>query len=424
MLAAFNPATGLTAATANGMTAIEGKTTAWRSTAVILFAGMLFLALNMGLRQTFGLFIEPITGAIDISHSSLSLAIAVQNLLWGLLTPFAGMAADRYGTGRVLAIGGAVYVAGLAVMGLANNPFMIHLGAGVLTGIAISATGFPLVLAAVARSVPEDKRSLALGIAAAGGSVGQFILLPVSQVLIGGIGWSMALFVLAAAAFVMVPMAAILAGRPTAAAGDTQSLGGAIYEAGGHRGFILLTLGFFVCGFHVAFVATHLPGYVVSCNLDAIVGANALGIIGFFNIIGTFVGGWLGGRIRKKYLLSSIYLARAVVIGAFLLGPKTEAAVYLFSGAFGLLWLSTVPLTSALVGQIFGPRYMATLFGIVMFSHQVGAFFGAWLGGVNVDMTGGYDAVWIGAVGLGLLATILHMPIADRPVERLRTAGA
>ncbi|MDX1710882.1 MAG: MFS transporter [Rhodovibrionaceae bacterium] len=406
------------------MTAIQGKSAAWRSTAVILFAGMLFLALNMGLRQTFGLFIEPITADIGISHSSLSLAIAVQNLLWGLLTPFAGMAADRYGTGRVLALGGIVYVGGLAVMALATNPFMIHLGAGVLTGIAISATGFPLVLAAVARSVPEDKRSLALGIAAAGGSVGQFILLPVSQVLIGGIGWSMALFALAAMAALMVPMAAILAGKPVESAGETQSLGAAVVEAGGHRGFILLTLGFFVCGFHVAFVATHLPGYVVSCNLDAIVGANALGIIGFFNIIGTFAGGWLGGRIRKKYLLSSIYLARAVIIGVFLLGPKTEAAVYLFSGAFGLLWLSTVPLTSALVGQIFGPRYMATLFGIVMLSHQVGAFFGAWLGGVNVDLTGGYDFVWLAAVGLGLLAAMLHMPIADKPVERLRAAQA
>lgn len=406
------------------MTAIQGKSAAWRSTAVILFAGMLFLALNMGLRQTFGLFIEPITADIGISHSSLSLAIAVQNLLWGLLTPFAGMAADRYGTGRVLALGGIVYVGGLAVMALATNPFMIHLGAGVLTGIAISATGFPLVLAAVARSVPEDKRSLALGIAAAGGSVGQFILLPVSQVLIGGIGWSMALFALAAMAALMVPMAAILAGKPVESAGETQSLGAAVVEAGGHRGFILLTLGFFVCGFHVAFVATHLPGYVVSCNLDAIVGANALGIIGFFNIIGTFAGGWLGGRIRKKYLLSSIYLARAVIIGVFLLGPKTEAAVYLFSGAFGLLWLSTVPLTSALVGQIFGPRYMATLFGIVMLSHQVGAFFGAWLGGVNVDLTGGYDFVWLAAVGLGLVAAMLHMPIADKPVERLRAAQA
>jgi predicted MFS family arabinose efflux permease len=385
---------------------------------------MLFLALNMGLRQTFGLFIEPITADVAISHSSFSLAIAVQNLLWGLLTPFAGMAADRFGTGRVLAGGGFVYLLGLAILGLAADPFTIHLSTGVLVGMGVSATGFPLVLAAVARSVPEEKRSFALGVAAAGGSVGQFVLLPLTQVLIGEFGWSMALFVLAALAGLMIPMAKILSGKPATVAGESQSLGAAIYEAGGHRGFILLMLGFFVCGYHVAFVATHLPGYVISCNLDAIVGAKALGLIGFFNILGTFFAGWLGGRFRKKHLLSGIYFARAVVIGAFLLGPKTELAVYLFSGAFGFLWLSTVPLTSALVGQIFGPRYMATLVGIVMLSHQVGAFFGAWLGGISVDMTGGYDTVWIAAVALGLFAALIHLPIADHPLERTRPAEA
>jgi predicted MFS family arabinose efflux permease len=257
---------------------------------------------------------------------------------------------------------------------------------------------------------------MALAIAATGGSVGQFLLVPFSQVMIEGLGWPAALLILAALAALIVPLAAGLAGKPTIAAAGAASLGGALSQARRHRGFLLLTAGFFVCGFHVSFIATHLPGYITSLNLDPLVGASALGLIGFFNILGGLAAGVLGSRFRLKYVLSMIYLARAVAIGLFLFGPKTEWAVFAFSAVIGLLWLSTVPLTSSLVGQIFGSRFMATLFGIVMLGHQLGAFFGAWLGGLSYDLTGSYDGVWILSILLGLLAAALHWPIADRPL--------
>ncbi len=383
---------------------------------LILICGAAVLALNMGIRQTFGLFLEPVTLDLAMSRSNFALAIAVQNLLWGLLTPACGMLADRYGTGRVLAAGGLLYALGNTVMALGESAFAVHLGAGVMVGMAVGASGFPLVLAVVARSVPEERRSMALAIAATGGSVGQFLLLPFSQVLIEGLGWPAALLILAALAALIVPLAAALAGKPTMAAAGPASPGGALSQARRHRGFLLLTAGFFVCGFHVSFIATHLPGYITSLNLDPLVGASALGLIGFFNILGGLAAGVLGSRFRLKYVLSMIYLARAVAIGLFLFGPKTEWAVFAFSAVIGLLWLSTVPLTSSLVGQIFGSRFMATLFGIVMLGHQLGAFFGAWLGGLSYDLTGSYDGVWILSILLGLLAVALHWPIADRPL--------
>jgi predicted MFS family arabinose efflux permease len=294
----------------------------------------------------------------------------------------------------------------------------VHLGAGVFVGFAVAAVGFPLVLAAVARAVPPQRRSFMLGLASAGGSVGQFLLLPGSQALIDWLGWQGALFVLAALAFTIVPLAAALAGKPTSHIGPQQSLRQALSEAGGHSGFRLLTIGFFVCGFHVAFISTYLPSYIVSCGLDSAVGATALGIVGFFNIIGGVSAGWLGQHFKQKNILALIYLARAIVIALFLAGPKTELTVWLFSAVFGLLWLSTVPLTSALVGRIFGPRYMATLFGFVLFSHQIGAFFGAWLGGVAYDTYGSYDLVWYGSIALGVFGALLHWPIADKPLRQ------
>jgi predicted MFS family arabinose efflux permease len=339
---------------------------------LILICSAAVLALNMGIRQTFGLFLEPVTLDLAMSRSNFALAIAVQNLLWGLLTPACGMLADRYGTGRVLAAGGLLYALGNAVMALGE----------------------------------------------------QFLLLPFSQVLIEGLGWPAALLILAVMATLIVPLAAALAGKPAMVAAGPASLGGALSQAGRHRGYLLLTAGFFVCGFHVSFIATHLPGYITSCNLDPLVGASALGLIGFFNILGGLAAGVLGSRFRLKYVLSMIYLARAVAIGLFLLGPKTEWAVFAFSAAFGLLWLSTVPLTSSLVGQIFGSRFMATLFGFVMLGHQLGAFFGAWLGGLSYDLTGSYDGVWILSILLGLLAAALHWPIADRPIAAQPAAAA
>jgi predicted MFS family arabinose efflux permease len=241
-------------------------------------------------------------------------------------------------------------------------------------------------------------------------------LLPLAQVLIETIGWPAALLIFAALSALIIPLAAALSGKPETLTSGGLSIGGAVNQAGRHSGYLLLTGGFFVCGFHVAFIGTHLPGYITSCNLPPLVGATALSIIGFFNILGGLAAGVLGSRYRLKYLLSGIYLARAAIIALFLLGPKTEWAVFLFSGAFGLLWLSTVPLTSALVGQIFGARYLATLFGIVMLGHQLGAFFGAWFGGLSYDLSGSYDAVWMISILLGLLAAALHWPIADRPL--------
>lgn len=388
----------------------------------IVVAGALMLSLNMGLRQTFGLFLEPMTGALSVSYAAFGLAIAIQNLLWGALTPLCGALADRYGTGRVLVGGGVLYVAGLLVMAWVQTPLGMHLGAGILTGIAVSATGFPLVLSAVARAAPAEKRSTWLGIATAGGSMGQFVLLPATQAMIGGWGWSAALIGLAILAIFMIPLSAPLRGRPGAMQEGDLTLGAAVAEARAHRGYLLLNAGFFVCGFHVAFVATHFPAYVEAQNLPAWIGATALGVIGFFNIVGTFLFGWLGGRYRKKWVLTFMYLARALAIGGLLVLPMTPWTIWLFAVTFGVLWLGTVPLTSGLVGQIFGPRYLATLFGVVMFSHQIGAFFGAWLGGISYDLTGSYTVVWVAALVLSLMSAALHAPIQDAPLRPERDA--
>lgn len=389
----------------------------WRSVPLIIVSAGIILGLSMGLRQSFGLFLGPMTQALHIGRGDFALTVAIQNLLWGVTTPFVGALADRYGTGRFLVAGGLIYSAGLFVMAYGDSLFWLHVGSGILVGLGVSAAGFSLTLAAVARSVPPEKRSVMLGLASAGGSAGQFLLLPGSQGLIDAFGWQDALIVLGLLALIIVPLSAVLVGKPKAVAGHQQSLGQALREAFGHSGFRLLTLGFFVCGFHVAFVATHLPGYIVTCNLDPLVGATALGIIGFFNIIGGLLAGWLGGRYPKKYLLSSIYLGRALIITLFMIAPKTEWTVWIFSAVFGFLWLSTVPLTSGLVAQIFGPRYMATLVSIVMLSHQVGAFFGAWLGGATYDATGSYDLVWYMAIGLGVFAALVHLPIRDRSLR-------
>ncbi len=390
----------------------------------LLLACGLILALSMGVRQAFGLFVAPMSDGMGIGRGDFSLAIAVQNVLWGAAAPFFGIIADRYGAGRVVAFGGICYGLGIILMATGDSLFTLHLGGGLLVGLGVGAAGFPLVLAAVARAAPPEKQALWLGLAATGGSVGMFLLLPGSQVLIDEFGWVEALWVLALLSMLMIPLALAVRGKPASVAMAGQSLSGALSEAGRHSGYRLLNLGFFVCGFHVAFIGTHLPGYIVACNLGADVGAAALGIIGFFNILGGLGAGWLGGRFPRKYILSAIYLARAVVIGAFLLGPKTEWAVWLFSASFGLLWLSTVPLTTGLVGQIFGTRYMATLAAIVMFSHQIGAFFGAWLGGISYDLNQSYDMVWWIAIALGLLAAVVHFPIADKPLRGATATAA
>ncbi len=379
---------------------------------LILLCGGIILSLNLGLRQSFGLFLEPLTTSHAWPRGVFALAMAVQQLMWGLSQPFAGMVADRFGAGRTVAASGLLYALGIALMASATTPSVFTLSAGLLIGVALSGASFGVVLGAVGRSVSPERRGSVLGMTSALGSLGMAIFPLISQGLIGNLGWSTALLISAALALVIVPMAAALKGKSVVAAGGL-SLTEAIREAMGHSGFWFLTLGFFVCGFHVAFIATHLPGFVNLCGLPASVGATGLFIIGAFNVAGTLLAGRLGDRFRKKYLLSLIYLLRAVIFGALLLAPKTETTILLFAAGAGLLWLSTVPLTSGLVAQIFGPQYMSTLFGMVFLSHQVGAFFGAWLGGVAFDTWGNYDAMWWASLLLGVLGAALNWPIAD-----------
>lgn len=401
----------------------QAKSGVGEGAVLLLLAAGTILGISMGVRQAFGLFVAPMSDGLGIGRGDFSLVIAVQNVVWGLAGPLFGILADRYGTGRVVAFGGICYGIGVALMAAGQSLWVLHLGGGLLVGLGVGGAGFALVLAAVARAAPPEKQSLWLGLASAGGSAGMFLLIPGSQALIDSFGWSDALWVLAALSLLMVPLAIAVRGKPGLATVSGQSLAGALREAGGNRSYLLLNMGFFVCGFHVAFVATHLPGYLVTCNLGSDVGAVALGIIGFFNIIGGLGAGWLGGRFARKNVLSAIYFLRAVVIALFLLGPKTEWAVWLFSASFGLLWLSTVPLTTGLVSLIFGTRYMATLAAIVMLSHQIGAFFGAWFGGISYDLNQSYDAVWYMAIGLGLLAAVVHYPIVEKPLQRVREAA-
>jgi MFS family permease len=394
---------------------------------VILICGGIVLSLNLGIRQSFGLFIEPMNADLGWGVASFSFAIAMQNLIWGVTQPLFGALADRYGTARTVMLGGLLYVAGLVVMALPASELMFHAGAGLVIGFGLSGTAFAVVLGAIGRAYPPEKRSMALGIGSAMGSFGQFAIAPTGQALIGAAGWSNALLIYAAACLVIIPCALALAGRPVHDATPgvaQQSLRAALGEAGRHRGYWLLTIGFFVCGFHVAFIATHLPGYIESVGLDPAIGGWALALVGLFNILGTLTAGALGGRYRKKYLLSLLYGTRAVVILAFLLVPPSGASVLVFAAAMGFLWLSTVPLTTGLVAQLFGPRYMATLFGIVFLSHQIGAFVGAWAGGVLFEETGSYDVVWWLSVALGVAAALIHLPMGDRPVERLRGQAA
>lgn len=385
---------------------------------IVLVFGCFVLAINMGVRQTMGLFVEPMTLAHGWSREAFSFAIGVQSLLWGMSQPLVGALADRYGTGRTLVAGAVLYAVGLVLMAVSDSVLALNLSAGLLMGLGISGTAFSVVFGAIARAVPAERQSWALGVAGAGASFGQFIFSPFVQFMISDFGWFLALMVLAGFCAAIMPMARALTGSSDAGVGDTQTLGAALLEARGHSGYLYLTAGFFVCGFQVIFIAVHIIPYVTSLGLTPMVGATALALIGLFNIAGSLGAGVLGGRYRKKHLLSYLYLARSVVIAIFILGPKSEASVLIFAAIMGLLWLSTVPLTSGLVAQIFGPRYLTTLFGIVFLSHQVGSFFGAWLGGLVFDLTGSYDIMWLASILLGVGAAALHWPIGDAPVVR------
>ena len=393
-----------------------------RSAAVaVIVAACLISLIGFGTRASFGLYLEPMTVANGWSRETFGLAMAIQNLLWGIGVPVAGAIADRYGPGLVIAVGAVIYGMGVAGMAVADSGLALHLSGGLLVGLGVAFTSFSLSLAAIARVVSPERRSLALGFGTAAGSLGQVLFSPFSQALISNYGWYDSLVLVSFITLIMIPLAFTLpsTSRAPGEAPSDQTMGEALGEAMTHRGYVLLTVGFFVCGFHVAFLTVHFPAYVTDLGLPAHVGAYALSIVGLVNIVGAFLAGIVGQRFSKKVSLSVIYFLRAVVIAAMLVAPASELTIYLFAFAMGLFWLSTVPLTTAIVAQIFGLKFMATLFGVVFFSHQVGSFLGVWLGGVFYDRTGSYDLMWWAGIFFGVFAAIVHLPIDEKPLPRL-----
>ena len=391
---------------------------------LVIVCGCLISMLSFGPRSILGLFLVPMTEAQGWSREIFALSLAIQNLIWGVGQPVAGAIADRYGTGRVLAGGGVIYAAGLVVMAWAPSPLWLHVSAGMMIGLGMAAASFSIVLAAFGRRVPPEKRPMVFGIGTAAGSMGQFLFAPIGRAFIADYGWSQALILLGIIMLAIPVLALALRGRSDQnAAADyikDQTLTQAVRQAFAHRSYVLLVVGFFVCGFHVAFITAHLPAYLDDLGMDPTLGAWSLALIGLFNVIGSLASGVIAGRYSKPIFLSLIYLARAVIIALFILLPVTPLSVLVFSATMGLLWLSTVPPTSALVAIMFGPKYMATLMGIVFFNHQVGAFLGVWLGGRLYDTTGSYDVVWYLGIALGIMAAIVHWPIrearADTPL--------
>ena len=390
----------------------------------LMLGASLILALSLGTRHGFGLFLSPMSDDFGWGRGVFAFAIALQNLIWGIAQPFTGALADRFGAQRAIIVGGLLYAVGLVLMGLSDSPLSLSLSAGLLIGIGLSGTSFSVILGVVGRAVPVEKRSMAMGIAAAAGSFGQFAMLPGTLGLIGWLGWSAALVALGLMVALIVPLAAMVKDRPQVSLGPQQTLGEALREACSHSGFWLLALGFFVCGFQVVFIGVHLPAYLVDQHLPAIVGTTVLALVGLFNVFGTYVAGWLGGRRSKPRLLSALYLARGVVITLFISVPLTVWTAYAFGIAMGLLWLSTVPLTNGTVATMFGVRNLSMLGGIVFLFHQLGSFLGGWLGGYLYDHTGSYDLVWQISILLSVLAAALNWPVREQPVARLQGVQA
>lgn len=387
---------------------------------MVVGAGCLISLIGFGARSSFGLFLEPMTVAHAWPRETFALAMAFQNLLWGLGLPIAGAIADRRGAVGVIAVGTMLYAGGTLAMASAESGTALLIAGGVVVGLGMAFSSFSLALAAMARVVGPERRSFALGVGTAAGSLGQVVFSPVVQGFIVNYGWSLALTLLATMIMAMLPLAFVLPGNPTADQNDGGDFGltAALTEALNHRGYLLLTSGFFVCGFHVAFVVVHFPAYVRDLGFDATVGAYAIAILGLFNIVGAFLSGVAGQRYSKRLSLCWIYAGRALVITWFLTAPMSASTVYLFSAAMGVLWLSTVPLTTGIVAQVFGPRYMATLFGVVFLGHQLGSFTGVWLGGRIHDLTGSYELMWQLAVALSVFATLIHWPIDEKPLVR------
>jgi predicted MFS family arabinose efflux permease len=380
-----------------------------------IYAGCVIAFISFGFAATFGVFLRPMSEALGWSREVFSLSLAVQAICWGVTQPLAGMVADRFGSGRVLAAGAVIASIGFAIRGLVIDP-TVFVASGVIVGIGTGAAAFQIVIIALGKVVAPAKRSFILGLGTASASAGMFIAAPMSVFLMGQLGWQNAILVIAASFLLILPMAVFVhrVSVPTVEAGRSR-FGYAVKSAFQDRAYVLLFTGFFVCGFHVAFIQTHLPAYITDAGLAPSLGAWSLALIGLFNIAGSFLSGWSGQRMSKKRVLSSIYFTRAIVIALFILAPLTPGSIYLFSAAMGLLWLSTVPLTTALVAQTQGVAYLSTLGGLVFLSHQTGAFIGTWLGGRIFDIYGSYEPMWWAAIVLGLLATLLHLPIRETP---------
>jgi predicted MFS family arabinose efflux permease len=385
----------------------------------VLVCGALVVTLSMGIRHGFGLWLAPLTMDRGWSRETFAFALAVQNLAWGLAGPLAGMWADRFGAFRVLIVGSVLYAVGLAVMASATSGAGFLGGTGLLLGMAQAGTTYAVVYGVIARNVAPEKRSWAMGVTAAAGSFGQFLMVPVENWLIGGFGWQNALFFLSLSALLIIPLAFGLREPPRAAVtGVQQSVGAALKEAFAYKSFRLLMAGYFVCGFQVVFIGVHLPSYLKDKGFEPGVATVALALVGLFNVFGTYAAGALGQRLAKRHILAAIYLLRAVAIVLFISLPLTPASVYVFASVMGLLWLSTVPPTNAIVAQIFGVQYMSMLGGFVFLSHQIGSFMGAWLGGRLYQSTGSYDVVWWIAVALGVFAALINLPVRETAIPR------
>ena len=389
----------------------------------MLIGSALILALSLGVRHAFGLYLVPMSHEFGWGHNVFSLAIAMQNLVWGAVQPITGAFADKYGSKIVVAVGGALYSLGLLLMAFSSTGLMLNLSVGLILGLALSATSFPVLLSAVGRAAHPDKRSLAMGIASAAGSFGQFIMLPSTLLLLQNIGWSAALVVSSILIALIIPLAWMLKAPMYVAPHTSAQINKAslsfkqiLVIVKNHQPFWFLALGFFVCGFQVVFIGIHLPGYLIDHGFNATTGTIFLALVGLFNIVGTYSAGWLGGKYSKPHLLMWLYGLRGIAIIAFLLLPLSAWTVYAFGVIMGLLWLSTVPLTNGIVANMFGVKYLSMLSGLIFFTHQIGSFFGGWLGGVNHDMTGNYNAIWMFSIALSLLGVLVHFFVNEAAV--------
>lgn len=387
----------------------------------MLIGSAIILSLSLGVRHGFGLYLVPMSDEFSWGHNVFSLAIAMQNLIWGAAQPFTGALADKYGSKIVVAVGGVLYTIGLLLMAVSSTGWLLNLSVGLILGLALSATSFSVLLSAVGRAAPPEKRSLAMGIASAAGSFGQFIMLPSTLLLLQNFGWSAALVVSALLIAMIIPLAWMLKAPafvvPNASTNQVQlSFKDILVIAKNHKPFWFLSLGFLVCGFQVVFIGIHLPGYLIDQGFNATTGTVFLALVGLFNIVGTYTAGWLGGKYSKPKLLMGLYGLRGIAIIAFLMLPLSTVTIYSFGVVMGLLWLSTVPLTNGIVANMFGIKYLSMLSGIVFFTHQVGSFFGGWLGGVNHDVTGNYDLIWLFSIILSVFGVLVHFFVDEKAV--------